>query len=131
MFFTTFLLVEIVSGTSGKKEETITQPTAPWEVDADTLVDGSSLSIGFRVQTLIVIGGLILGFTQRRKRRLVWQAEDSNATFVAEHGLELLDDENMRDSEDNRFELAINFSHVNEIEFRRNRSNWKTWLSFL
>ena len=94
-------------------------------------MDGSSLSIGFLVQTLIVIGGLILGFTQRRKRRLVWQAEDSNATFVAEHGLELLDDENMRDSEDNRFELAINFSHVNEIEFRRNRSNWKTGLSFL
>ena len=82
LFSATFLLVEIASGTNGEKEKTIVQSTSLWEVHADSLVDGSPLSAGFLVQTLIGIGGLILGFTQRHKRRLVWQAEDSNATFV-------------------------------------------------
>ena len=117
LFSVTFLLVEMAPGTNDEKEKTIVQSTSLWEVHADSLVDGSPLSAGFLVQTLVGIGGLILGFTQRHKRRLVWQAEDSNATFVAEHGLQLLDDENLRDSEGDRFELENNFRHVNEIEF--------------
>ena len=47
----------------------------------------------------------------------MWQAEDANATFLADHGLQPLDYENMRDSEGNRFELANTFSNINEIEF--------------
>ena len=117
LFSVTFLLVKITFSTSGEKGEAISKTTAPWEIYAGSLVDSSPWSVGFLIQIMIVIGGLILGFTQRRKRRLLWQAEDSNATFVVKHGLELLDDQNMRDSEGNRFELANTFSCINEIEF--------------
>ena len=102
LLYVTLLLVEIVSGTSGTTDTTVITPMELWENHADSLTDGSPSSIGFIIQNMIVVGGFILGFTQRRKRRSMWQAEEANAAFLADHGLQPLDDKNMRDSEGNR-----------------------------
>ena len=114
LFFGIVLLTETVAGTGGEKDVPMAQPTVLWEKHRDSLVDGSAVSIGILAQNLIVVGGFVLGFSERRKRRVVWEAEDSNATFFAKHGLELLDDKNMRDSDGNRFELANKFLLTHE-----------------
>ena len=58
------------------------------------------------VQHGLILAGLINGLRHRRKRRLVWEAEDHNAEFFLEHGIEELDEEHYRDSEGNRYRLA-------------------------
>ena len=117
LFYVSVFLVEIASGTTGTAGTAIVNPTALWETHAGSLTDGSPLSIGFAVQNAVAVGGFILGFIQRRKRRLLWQVEEANAAFLADHGLQQLDKNNIRDSEGNRFELANQFSRINEIEF--------------
>lgn len=117
LLYVSFLLIEVASGTTGATNTPVAQPTELWNKHAGSLTDGSPLSVGFIVQNLLVLAGLILGLTQRRKRRLLWTVEKSNESFIADHGLQPLDDENMRDSEGNRFRLAKTFTHINEIEF--------------
>ena len=131
LFFGIVLLTKTVAGTGGEKDVPMAQPTVLWEKHRDSLVDGSAVSIGILAQNLIVVGGFVLGFSERRKRRLVWEAEDSNATFFAKHGLELLDDKNMRDSDGNRFELENRFSSINETEFIAvNKAGKRGYLSY-
>ena len=102
LLYVSVLLVEIVSGTTGSTDAAIVEPTALWETHADSLTDGSPLSIGFGLHNAVAVGGFIVGLMQRRKRYSMWQAEDANATFLADHGLQALDDENMRDTEGRR-----------------------------
>ena len=113
LLYVNVFLIEIASGTT----ETVGTTIVLWETHAGSLTDGSPLSIGFSVQNAVAVVGFILGVIQRRRRRLLWQAEEANATFLADHGLQQLDEKNMRDSEGNRFELANQFSRINEIEF--------------
>ena len=117
LLYVSVFLIEIASGTTETAGTTIVDPTTLWETHAGSLTDGSPLSIGFAVQNAVTVGGVILGVIQRRRRRLLWQVEEANATFLADHGLQQLDEKNMRDSEGNRFELANQFSRINEIEF--------------
>ena len=117
LLYVSVFLIEIASGTTETAGTTIVNPTTLWETHAGSLADGSPMSIGFAVQNAVAVGGLILGVIQRRKRRLLWQAEEANATFLVDHGLQQLDEKNMRDSEGNHFELANQFSRINEIEF--------------
>jgi len=71
--------------------------------------------VGLAVQVVIVISGLIVGFFQRRRRRIAWEAERNNELFFAEHGFESLDEDNFRDDQGNRFRLLNVFD--GELEF--------------
>ncbi len=71
--------------------------------------------VGLAVQAVIVISGLIVGFVQRKRRQVAWEAERNNELFFAEHGFEVLDEDNFRDDQGNRFRLMNVFS--GELEF--------------
>lgn len=71
--------------------------------------------IGLAVQAAIVISGLIVGFVQRKRRRVAWESEQNNELFFAEQGFEVLDEDNFRDDQGNRFRLVNIFN--SELEF--------------
>ena len=80
-----------------------------------SLGTSSFLGITFLLQNLLVLAGCLTGYVQRKKRRLAWEAEAHNVSFFDENGIEQLDDNNLRDSEGNRFRLKNTFA--NELEF--------------
>lgn len=72
--------------------------------------------VGIALQLILVLSGLVVGLVQRRKRRIAWDTEISNAQFFDDHGIEELDDEHLRDSEGNRYKLKNVFK--DELEFQ-------------
>ena len=93
--------------------------TDPEQIDVETVLahdTGTAYLVGLAIQNLILLAGLVVGLRQRRKRGIAWDTEASNVAFFEEHGLELLDDENFRDEEGNRYRLKNVFR--NEMEFQ-------------
>ena len=91
-----------------------------------SLGTSSFLGISFLLQNLLILVGFFVGYFQRKKRRLAWEAEKHNIAFFISNGLELLDEKNVRDADGNRYRLKNMFA--NEIEFiaegRRNKRGY-------
>ena len=111
----------------GVVNETNTLDSYSYDLILDHFVssigEGTLLGIFFLLQNLLVLIGFLVGFFQRKKRRLAWDAEKHNISFFISNGLESLDEKNIRDADGNRYRLKNMFA--NEIEFiaegRRNK----------
>ena len=67
-------------------------------------------------QTALLALGLIVGLSKRKKRQLAWEAEIHNRKFFAQHGLQSIQDDRLRDNHNIGYRLENALS--NELEFK-------------
>lgn len=89
--------------------------------------EGLSVSMKWTVTAIVFLLGLGKGFAQRRKRRLAWDAERHNETFMRNAGLLENDDGIIIDSEGNRFRAEKSSFHQIEL-FAIGRRNKRAYL---
>jgi hypothetical protein len=84
--------------------------------------------IDFSVLHLVIFFGALSGLAHRKKRRQAWIAEDHNRKFLAENGIEELDDTHFRDRSGNRYRLENIFASQIEL-FAEGRRNKRAYIS--
>ena len=86
--------------------------------DQITAYSGEFAEIGLVCAVVLLVVGLTIGFLQRRRRRLAWEADIHNEQFFEEHGLITLREERLRDDQGNGYELDDVFLEQGELEFK-------------
>ena len=61
------------------------------EMDTSDVISADALFYGFGLYGILFVAGALVGIRHRKKRRLAWEAETHNATFLDEQGLETVD----------------------------------------
>lgn len=117
----------------------LSQTLTPIVADSDLdpyLVSPELLRVVIIQSAAFVIGALV-GMSHRRRRKVAWIAEDHNTAFLADQGLEIVDEDekgNLRlrsNVEEVGYRLTDDLSVTKELEFlalgRRNKRAYMTY----
>lgn len=96
-----------------------------------------SVGIGEKWITSIIIWGLLIfstlgikrGISQRKERRLAWEAEEHNKEFMDEIGLSEIGNKQFVDSEGNRYRFENEYVNMIEL-FPLGRRNRRAYIEF-